>query len=98
MTRIAVAPQVLQALATSMANVADDVSWTARQGAELSWSVGDGASQGALPTLLSDFEHQRLVLDRTMSSLSARLRVAGVAYAELDATLLGGTADDGGGS
>jgi hypothetical protein len=107
MTRIVVSPAALDALAGGLEHVAEDVAGTAQRGRELGWSLGDGRAQGALGTLLGDFEHQRLVLERELASLARRLRVAGTAYAELDEGLLvevrrvenaGGPAGDAGGS
>lgn len=88
MTRIVVSPEALDALATSLDAVADDVAATAAQGRALGWSLGDGRSQPALGTLVGDFEHQRLVLERELASLGRRLRAAGTAYAELDEGLV----------
>ena len=88
MTRIAVSPQALEAVAVALGQVADDLAWGTGHGRAHAWSVGAGQSAGALMGVLGDFEHQRLLLGRHLDDLSGAVRAAGRAYVDVDTHLL----------
>ena len=85
MPRISVTPEALTALAGSLAGVADELAWCAQRAGTDAWALGPGDSAGALAEVLGDFEHQRLLLGRSCAALSAAVRTAGSAYAEVEA-------------
>lgn len=74
----------LVALGESMGHVAADLAWCADSAASRAWALGPGRSRGALAAVLSDFEHQRLLLGRRLDDLASGLRRAGAAYVDVE--------------
>ncbi|GAB3446392.1 hypothetical protein GCM10027517_28560 [Phycicoccus ginsengisoli] len=92
MTRIRVTPEALGALAGALSGVADELAWCSGLAGTDAWALGPGDTPRALRRLLGDFEHQRLLLGRSCEALSAAVRTAGAAYAEVDDGVAAGVA------
>ena len=95
MTRIRVTPEALGALGGALSGVADELAWCSGLAGTDAWALGPGDTPRALRRLLGDFEHQRLLLGRSCEALSAAVRTAGAAYAEVDDGVAAGVAAGG---
>ena len=78
-------------LAAALHRLADGLGDVACAAADDSWALGPGQSAPLLREVLTDVEHQRLVLARALRRLGDLASHAGGCYAEVEEGLVGWT-------
>jgi hypothetical protein len=90
-TEIRVDADEIAALGGELIRLADGLGDAGFAAADDSWSLGPGSSAPLLREVVTDIEHQRLVLARSLRCLGDLARQAGGGYAHVEDGLSGWT-------